>query len=258
MKSPEPRIAMRKRDSQEIMDLALLVLKQWWKQLLPAMVMGALPFLLFSRWESQLPMDETVGVFEWCFLLLLFAPWASAPVEIVLGRLMFSQPLSIVEIIKQLFSRPFSMLFYQGFLRFFCILFGVTLIFLPNFLGFVNEIIYLERTPFRGVRKRQSALAYKADLIGLNFQILYFSLIFITAGTIGLSTLLSVLKSSDMWEQPEWPGIIDWKIQLFTWSSMQFFAIVRFLNYLDTRIKAEGWDLEHRVRLLLESRGPRA
>jgi hypothetical protein len=50
---------------------------------------------------------------------------------------------------------------------------------------------------------------------------------------------------------PEFPTVSElggWQFQLPIWLVVAFFAIVRFLAYIDQRIRLEGWEIELRLR----------
>jgi hypothetical protein len=44
------------------------------------------------------------------------------------------------------------------------------------------------------------------------------------------------------------PSLYSIYLQLVIWSVFSFFTVVRFLSYLDLRIRTEGWEVELAMR----------
>lgn len=253
--APVPLIVMRERRLLQILDLGIAVLRLWWKQLLPPMVLGSLPWVLVNHLIVSQWADEDLAPFVWLFLIVIEAPWATAPMEIRLGGLVFGVHVSGREILVRMMRGVPKLLVYQFGLRIICFLFVITLVIMPNWLGFMNYVILLERHSWKGIFRRQSQLALRSDLVASGLLIVFYGSVFIASSWFGLSVFLSVMKNPSLWEEPQWILLNDWKLHVLVWMTVQFFAVVRFLQYLDSRIRSEGWDLQNRIRALIDAQG---
>ena len=50
------------------------------------------------------------------------------------------------------------------------------------------------------------------------------------------------------WDQSADVDVGDLLFQAGVWIAIAFFAVVRFLSYIDRRIRLEGWEIELRLR----------
>jgi hypothetical protein len=50
------------------------------------------------------------------------------------------------------------------------------------------------------------------------------------------------------WESPAWEQFLGQRALAAVWVAVAFFAVVRFLTYIDQRIRLEGWEVELRLR----------
>ena len=122
------------------------------------------------------------------------------------------------------------------------------------FRPFLIEIILLERNPIFGKKNVESMT------IGRRSQMLHgpssgdISMRAIVCALVGIMLFFSVwgtfiFISGVLFNQ--WiPGA--WMVQLgfplALWVVFGFMTVVRFLNYLDLRIRQEGWEVELRLR----------
>ena len=257
----QPRVALRERSGMQIMDLAITVLRAWWRPLLVPLIMGFLPFFLLNLFignllqERMIEVDNTEDYFSVpYFLTLIFimeAPWISAPVEIAMGGLVFNQRVTTRQIMGRIIRGMPKMVLFQVIARGIITIFGITILAIPLALGFVNEIIYLERVSWRRLYKRVKSLNANADQFAFSFSATFFLLVFVISGWYALSVFLSVMEKSSIWLDSELLIFSDWKLHVLTIAGIQFFAIARFLFYIDVRIRSEGWDLENQVRAIV-------
>lgn len=253
--APLPLIAMRERQLLQILDLAITLIRTWWRPLLVPVLVGSLPCIFINYWIIGKLIDEDYAPILWLLLLTMESPWATALLELKLGGLVFGQNLSHFEIMKKLFSGFTKMLVFQFGLRLIMVLLVFPVLIMPIWLGFMNCVILLERYPWSGLLKRHRQLAFRSELGILNLHVLFFGASFIVASWVGISTFLSIMNHSKLWEEPDWIFLNNWKLHILSWTVIQFFAIVRFLLYLDSRIRSEGWDLQNRIRDLIASQG---
>src|SRR3954453_1477713 len=82
-------IQIRERSYLDLLDLSLLVVRSRPRTLALAAMAGIAPFAILNVWVLS---DPDVPRWIWPLLLFFEAPWATAPLTLVLGGLMFGQP----------------------------------------------------------------------------------------------------------------------------------------------------------------------
>lgn len=260
----QPRIALRERSMTQIMDLSVKVLRAWWKPLALPILMGSLPFFLINLAYGRLvdgltaisgdDEDYFMRVYLFFLILMMEVPWISAPTEIAMGGLVFNQRLKKRQIIGRIIASFPKMFVFQFLIRGIITFFGITILAIPMALGFINEIIFLERVSWRRIMRRMKNLTSGSDQFAFGLAAFMFQIVFIGSGWYALSVFLSVMEKSSVWIDPEMQLLSDWKLHLMILMSIQFFAIARFLFYIDVRIRTEGWDLENQVRAIVADR----
>jgi hypothetical protein len=241
-------IQIRERSFLDLMDLALLVVRRRPGSLFLAAAAGMAPFALLNQWVLN-DLEENIGNLP--VLFFFEAPWATAPLTLVLGGLMFDQPPGVRMVVGRLFRALPSFLFIHLVLRG---VLGITLFLLPIIPGrlwFSSEVILLERTGgFKAIRRcAQISTNRFGAFFGQALAQLGFGLVFALCFWVGTGAALStVLKRSLTWDQPlptDWSGL---RFQLGFWIAIAFFSIARFLIYIDQRIRTEGWELKLRLQ----------
>jgi len=286
MQLDKTRIAVRERSHVEIFDLALKVMRSHGLGLLVAMTAGALPFAVFNHWmlrgELDLAdLDYEPPVFYLAGTLLLAAwqiPLAAVPVTLFLGQALFQETVDTRRLLRDLMASLPQLIYYQVFVRGWLMLLflvGVVLDFNDEFNGLLlaafgfycfvlqvywphlNEVILLERNPWRRVpgsmgdraattagRCKAIAGASGGDQFGR----------WLTASGIGV-LLITMIASSTYylyWRltlaafDPR--PIYAVHLMLAVWVVISYLTVVRFLSYLDLRIRTEGWEIELRMR----------
>ena len=116
---------------------------------------------------------------------------------------------------------------------------------------FINEIVLLERNPLLGSNTltvgRRSAQLHGPSTGELFFRGLVTGLIAILLTMAVFGTfwfMLGVFLNS--WRAG--PLFIGMMFPLSMWFVVGFLTVTRYLNYLDLRIRQEGWEIELRVR----------
>jgi len=119
----------------------------------------------------------------------------------------------------------------------------------------VSEILLLEKTPIKSKDKnvvcfnrRSIALHYRRGAVeGLvgqgvtSFVLGLFLGLAFDAGLLQVDKILNIQANSE-WSYAAW----YWLVAL--WLSVGFLCVARFLFYIDTRIRQEGWGVELQMR----------
>lgn len=122
-----------------------------------------------------------------------------------------------------------------------------------SFRPFINEIVLLERSPLRahgstapavGRRSRQLHGPSSGDLFSRSLGIALFAVL-LTASVAGSGIFLAGVFFN-AWTPGPW--MITCGYPLCLWLVAGYLAVVRFLSYLDLRIRHEGWEVELRMR----------
>lgn len=283
MKFDHTFIAIRQRGMLDILDLALHVCRDYLAPLLLLLLVGALPWialdwLLIGWMVSEAYSDLYSRTYFWLTLVLTLsqAQVGTGMMTHYLGQAMFIGKPDIWASIKAMWRVPFSYYWLHFILRmvlpiaWLTYLFSVenstdgqaaigTFLAILLFIGlmvrsvrpFVTKIIVLEKAPWRAAAggginygKRSRSLHSGGELFGRSLV----AVLFVTALTLGLFGLISTLHS--------WLGfkvglgfvekVIFWPLSL--WLAAGFLAVVRFLSYIDLRIRQEGWEVELSIK----------
>jgi hypothetical protein len=283
----QTRIAIRERGQLEILDLALKVAATNARPLLIASGIGILPIMFLNWWLiGWMPAegDETGAAsrYLWNMAQLVFieAPLASVPATLFLGQAMFLRSPRARDIAVELRNLLPRMIWCQVLLRgialawllvatievdneptanefFFLPLLSCYVIVLRALRPFVNEIVLLERNPMRRtsegvitVRRRSAALhkLTAGDLMARWFG----SAAVAIAGTLSVTFTIWFFWGT-VWFDWTWgPLMLHVFIPLAMWLVACYFSVVRFLSYLDLRIRREGWEVELTLRAAAE------
>lgn len=287
-------IAIRQRSTLELFDLSLLVIKRYWRPILASSLLVALPLLLIdsllvqwmlgeqAQWASE-SFDDPMTVLRWrrsahlVALVCLQFPLASLPTVVLLGSLVFYEPLSMRQLRDKLLPIAWRCIWVLGICRlglvamaleplvrremafdwvaelFILILLPIWGLTLRGFMPFASEILGLELCPLRSqdksvvtYRRRSRRLhSYLASehlgrlIVAGGFAILLLLM------TLGLQLWLSGILAG-VWQWSWWCDYVGLPVSL--WILGLYFTVFRFLAYLDSRIRLEGWELELRMR----------
>ncbi len=257
-------IAIRERNLPEILDLALSVLRTQGLPLVIALALGALPMALLNDWllhdSIAFTYYESDALFEYVAQMLLLVavemPLAAAPATLYLGQSMFHEKTSLRQLLRDLVRSLPQMLVLQGALRGLCI--GLFVLVIPPALPYVawpylSEIILLERNPLFARRhgrlttlRRSRMLHFGSigDLLARWLASAACGALLTVAVWMALWVVLSQLAGG--WIETETSLRVLFPIGL--WTVASYFAVVRFLSYLDLRIRREGWEVELALR----------
>ncbi len=117
----------------------------------------------------------------------------------------------------------------------------------------LNEIILLERNPLLARRPgeistRRRSAAFHVGLAGEMFSRRLGALLLGTLLTVALTLTLNFARAilGGHYEADWWLLAVEFPAAY--WLVVGFFTVARFLNYLDVRIRREGWEIELSLR----------
>ena len=260
MKFDKSSIAIRERSLGDILDLALRVVRERFLPLCGLLLIGTVPFAVLNLWLVPPPdvLDmESEGAWtpliQHGLLMVWEAPLATAAVTLYLGQVLFWGKADRRSLLAGFFRGLPQLIFFQAVLRGLFLIITILWLFWCSGWVFISEIILLERTPFfgggsRGAvsterRRRILHVNRSGDLFGRSVLSSLCALALTGALGGGIVVLISIL------------GIVDdpaARVQFFAtlaagWVAIGYLAVVRFLSYLDQRIRNEGWELELRM-----------
>ena len=256
MQLDQANIAIRERNFGEILGLALHVCGANFAGWFLAGLIGAAPFallnwLLLRDFVSPIDYeDDTAGYWFWyLFLVAIETPLATAPVTLLLGQSAFAARIS-PRVIWRNFRKSLPQMFLlQGIRR----LLLMPVLLLPYFTSpYRSEVILLELNPLFGGGKQLTTLRRSRNLHkGVSGELVSRWLLSVAAALLlgavigggiysGLALLFSVRVGHVATHLYLVPATL--------WIVVAFFAVVRFLSYLDLRIRKEGWEVELLMR----------
>jgi hypothetical protein len=287
MQLDNTRIAIRERNLLETLDLSFRLLREFWKPWLICSLLAIVPLatinaLLLNWMAADLDFSEPNEWpvrYAWTMAVFIYfeAPLASVFVVAYLGPAVFMENPRIKQVVWDALKQ-WPAIFLSQFLfrlvlplwllaltfdRFepnYWIEFGlIVLLMIPfvtifrAFRPYINEIIVLEKNPLRAknpqvitIGKRSSHLhgPYSNDLFvrWLGTVLATVVLIWMVGTTTGF--LFSVLFGL---EELNWIVVYIWYPTVL-WTVVSLISVVRFLDYLDLRIRHEGWEVELLMR----------
>ncbi|MDY0166805.1 MAG: hypothetical protein RBS80_09695 [Thermoguttaceae bacterium] len=259
------QIAIRPRSYVDILDLSLCVARAFGRPLLLAWAVGAVPAILLNGillWGLVDPSGEgdwpILYMFWMAFLVVWEMPVATAFITLYLGEATFGNRPGAGQLIAGFWRALPQLFWYQVALRALLTLPWLSWPVLYAGWPYLSEVVLLERNPMTSRRKdgtttwRRSAALHRAmtgELFGRWF------LACCIGGLLIASLWLSVwFFRWHLFNLPEWSAVMFTVfLPVIVWLVVGFFAVVRFLSYLDLRIRREGWDIE----LMLRAEGNR-
>lgn len=268
MQLDSTRIAIRERLYFDILDLGLRVVQRHALPLAAAAIVGIVPMAVLDYWLlSALGYHESgFDVFSMIPLLAVLVAWqiplATAPITLSLGQLMFAPQVDWRRLARDLAGSLPQLLWFQVFVRGAALVPVVSGIMLYAGWPYLNEVILLERNPLLASRAagrpttwRRSWALHTAEsgiLLGRWILALVVGLpltLAIWGTTAYLWSMLTEQSVVNTWfEQPALATSELVSLHLAVWLLVAWFAVVRFLSYLDLRIRNEGWEIELRMR----------
>ncbi|MEL7497088.1 MAG: hypothetical protein AAFN77_05720 [Planctomycetota bacterium] len=275
-------IAIRERTTLGILDLALHVIVDHIRPLSCLLIINALPWILLDVYlVGHLLSDDyeapAAFAFYWATLILVIsqAQLGTYLITQYLGKAMFEGQPRVLEVASSFWKITPYFWFSQGTLRMaifailVCLIFDgdsdnsqvaiVLLFFVVSagcvvraFRPFVTEVLVLEKTPIRakpniihfGARSKSLHAFASNDLIGKSIvtAAILAGLLFATHSMfLTIDQVMNVRANSAYSLQPVYFVVSLWIVTGFA-------SVVRFLYYIDLRIKQEGWAVELKMR----------
>jgi hypothetical protein len=252
-------IQVRERSFLDLLDLTFQVLRERPLALTISALAGVLPCAALNYWLQSDP-DSPPWLFV--FLLVLEIPFATAPLTVVLGDLMFNMPVTSKRVDRALRSGLPSLIATQLVLRGVLLVTVVGYLLFPSRLAYLDEVILLER--MRGFKALRRAGALCRGLEGEYFLSwvaqVALATTFVLCFATGSNMIISSLFGDELtWSRPRASGLSGLLFQAAVWIAVAYFGTFRFLSYIDRRIRLEGWELELRLKAVgraLEERTP--
>jgi hypothetical protein len=290
-------IVIAQRSADELFDLSLVVIRNYWMRLLPLGILGALPFfainlvLLYPLTEyDRLVMASTDYAttqgfqlrYLWMMVVLVFlqCPLAMAGITYFLGQAVFIEQPTLKQVLRVVASRWRALLWVLGILRgglvclgymvwiflqpelqprvehtVYVTLYVVLIYAIRGFRPFAPEILLLERCPLRksgkggasepAYGKRSRWLhAGSGDLFSVQIGLTVLAVCFVLAFSLGGIFTVGVLVG--LWRWGWWMDMLIFPAVL--WMMAMWATVIRFLLYLNTRIRSEGWEVELKLK----------
>ena len=277
MQLDRTRITIRERTTFELFDLALQVVRTFVAPLCGWLLLGALPWALLNHWllAGNPNLEEITDLKFWntwwvLWLVILEIPLATAPATLYLGQVLFLETPTRSQILRNMASSLPQMLLLQGWplaLLVVSMLLGASplagvvlvIVIMPlaffrfGFRPYLAEIILLERNPLRSkdasrisTRRRSKALHSwsRGELFERFMASILVGVCLVAQLTFVIWGAKTFISGNADLSLPVYMTII----QISLWIVVGFFAVVRFLCYLDLRIRREGWEVDLRMR----------
>ena len=259
------RIVIRERGYLELLDLGLRVLRDQAGPLFVALLAGVGPFVVLNAWLlDRAAAVPAGGGPPWLFLFLMLIavlwelPLATAPATMCLGRALFNQPLEAGQIAREFAQSLPQLIFYQVLLRG-LLMATVAGSFVPFIASpYLNEVILLERNPLRGRRGKKSiSTGQRSSMLhrgqGGDFFVRW--ILNMVIGPVLVAAFWGSLAAAArcLLDEQDWTGpFYTCLYPAALWIVAAYFTVVRFLGYLDLRIRREGWEVELLMRAELD------
>jgi hypothetical protein len=265
-------VAIRERSIGDLLDLGLRVWKAMFWPLLVAGLIGILPCMGFNWWWlSKLPHEDFGDDRYYMIGLLLLSWWelplATAPITVLLGQGMFQRKLDYRRAARELVQCAPQLIWYQSLrtllmphgllfaypraMRDFStllVILAICWIYAVLRWSYLVEVILLEQNPW-AARHGQLSTGQRSRALHAGDG----GMIFGRALTLGLWEFkLMAITAISGWYVCGWLRnelFVDaWLYQLFLpaafWFVSIYLTVVRFLCYLDLRIRREGWEVD--------------
>lgn len=265
MQLDQTRIPIRERSYLELLDLALHVVRRHGIALAFLSMLGAAPFYFLNMWllSDVAPQDVasagsfTEDLFQYYMLLAGLLVWeipmASVFATRYLGMSMFEDRPRLWVIFADVFKSLPQLILLQVVLRGILTVMCITWVVMFWIWPYMNEIILLERNPL--FRRKSHAISTFSRCTSLHAyssgELLSRWLMSVVVAILWVCMLFlaSIVVHATLFGRFDFNAWI-WVIMLpvVIWVVIGYFNVVRYLGYLDLRIRREGWEIELRMR----------
>ncbi|QDV34201.1 hypothetical protein [Tautonia plasticadhaerens] len=241
-------VQIRERSYLDILDLALVVIRHRPATIGGTAALGIAPWAALNAWLTA-GSGESRAALQLA-LIALEAPLATAPLTVVLGGLMFGSRPRAGRVAATTFRQLGPMVLYQGALRGLLLASIVLAWLVPARFAFLNEVVLLERGRWWKAWSRCGDLSNerRGELFGQWLAQVAFGSMFVLAFWLASARVLGVFEGELTWARPGLDLVFNAWAVLGIWVAVAFFAVARFLAYIDQRIRLEGWEVELRLR----------
>lgn len=248
-----------------------------------AFFLGIAPFAIFNAWVLSPFADPAYyemnpGEYIWLMILMVFfqAPLATSLATCYLGKAVFEENPSLGEVLSDVWQMFWQIFVCQVLIR----VVGPAMVvawfleignrnngaihavlavgaFYASIIRalrpYINEIVLLEKSPLFSsdadtmtVNRRSAALHDPSSGQLLGRWIVTVAVAVVASLSLILGSFFIFAVTFSRWEFT--PFILHFLIPACLWLVSAYFAVVRFLFYLDLRIRREGWEVELRIR----------
>jgi len=297
MQLDKTAIVISQRSAVDLIDLSLIVVRNYWQPIAFFAFIGILPFAIvdlvlmwpLTQYETMLIASRDIGTADayrfryLCIitsLILIQSPLALSAVTYFIGQAVFTERPTARQVLAAVWTRMGSLIFVLGFLRMSLVCFVPALflfldpIFRPEieiplylvclcsvvflvrgFRPFAPEILLLERCPIFISKKRPESLAYGRrsrwihsslynELFGVHLSVTLIEIMTAVSMLMSMVFLIGVLTG--IWQWGLWMDLFLYPLTI--WVISTWGAIIRFLLYMNSRIRTEGWEIELRLK----------
>ena len=288
MQLDRTRIAIHERGVLDTMDLALRLMRVYAWPLFILLVLGAVPFAVLNQvligwmlqWDAgEAYLEESLRIWRYFWVMIVLvvieAPLVTSFITSFLGQLVFLERPRLRELVWEVWRTGGPLIWChligRGVLpalllvavidrdtsfsgaELWLILLLVAVCLRRGLRPFINEIVLLERSPLRSedptaiTISKRSAMLHGPSGGDLLIRWVVSAMFNVVALGFLFGTLVCVQGVFlDDWTPGRWFFQIGLTLSL--WLITGYTAVVRFLTYLDLRIRQEGWEVELRLR----------
>lgn len=262
MQLDQTRIVIRERGYLDLLDLSLRLVRAHGASLIACAMPAAILAIAVNAWllnAAAGSFEDNPTVIQTYFWLLPFLVVYELPLVMALPTLFLGQALFVErprrrQIAKDLLRSLPQLILFQVILRAVLLPWVVTWFLLFATVPYLNEVILLERNPLMKRRGQPGLTTWSrawslharntGELFARWLGSLFFAPLLIGSIWMSLHLLRSLLTAEAEFDRAFY--LVE--LQVAVWLVALFFTVVRFLSYLDLRIRNEGWEVELRMR----------
>lgn len=263
MQLDHTRIVIRERGLLDLLDLGLCVVRAYIGPLMITLAIGVVPAMLLNAWllhgltqvASESDARQPTATYVWWMLLLVLweTPLATSLATLYLGEAVFLKRPRAAGIVVSLLRALPQLILFQVLLR--ALLIPLVITWLVPFAvwPYLNEVILLERNSLRQHRPGEMTTMRRNQAVhrGSGGDLFARWLVAVGLGALIFASLwisMTYLAGMIFGEEAQLQAMYSVFYPLALWAVVGYFTVVRFLGYLDLRIRREGWEVELMMR----------